>query len=865
MPKITEYPRATAFDAHDVLLKDGVNGTKQIEVEDAAEFMSRSVLNIVCQSETRDTWEVGSYRVADGTTLSNAARLRLTEFAGVNTGEIDVSCSNGYEFYVYAWNSSNGSYVGFLHEDGTFSSSGTTANLKYLTRFSFASYPSYKFKIVLRNAGSPTSNMSISDGDNVTFSVNLVQDLQKDVQTIDGRVDILENEINGILPVPIATSASLTDGGIIRVATGAVNSNAASSYSDFISIDGMAEIIYTKIVTTGSSAPTSGLAFYTSAAESGFISDSGIANGYGATERTAVLSRVSVPQGAKYARFTYWISSEPVYTETPFAVYDAAQYDDAFLQKIDDLEADIVKNAADIESLDKIILPYNLSTELIDGIAVATVNTAGASAGQTYENANFSATPFISIDGISKILYTKCMTSLSTAPAHGMVFYDSNKSMISGIRNGFDAETPYTFLAEASVPQGAEYARFTYWNAERRELYGDFAVYDAAQYKNSLTISTPEKNGGITHAVPDSEGQLNVVRRCRQLTDIKWTPAVDIPRRDRMAVNDSDDFDSTVIFEDVFKAGVEYTGIPYGRALYHSVQWGYGDSVGMKVGIAIGFDTFVSAVMNSESVVAKESVYQADTNNHNACFYAIVCAAFNSYVYNLDQYYTATQIGSAPGMTLVGSVSSTNLSDIQMGDMILNPDIHAAVVSDMVTDKEGNVTYIEISEATTTGNNNWNVLGSQEGGLCRRRMWSASEFATCWASYSIYRYSLIASVPYVKSPYVDTGDEGDAHRVVNFPCIPYMGEGFQYKSGYIPNTKILTPAYKEGYTNKLRVKKDGSNWNVNGTTDYYDVSGPYVEVGFSNVGEYEAYLCQVSNGSEIIKTKPCHWTVVTSV
>ena len=34
MPKITEYPKATSFDANDVLLKDGANGTKKIEIED---------------------------------------------------------------------------------------------------------------------------------------------------------------------------------------------------------------------------------------------------------------------------------------------------------------------------------------------------------------------------------------------------------------------------------------------------------------------------------------------------------------------------------------------------------------------------------------------------------------------------------------------------------------------------------------------------------------------------------------------------------------------------------------------------------------------------------------------------------------
>ena len=41
MPEIKNYPRATRFTTHDVLLKDGSEGTKQIYIEDAVADITR--------------------------------------------------------------------------------------------------------------------------------------------------------------------------------------------------------------------------------------------------------------------------------------------------------------------------------------------------------------------------------------------------------------------------------------------------------------------------------------------------------------------------------------------------------------------------------------------------------------------------------------------------------------------------------------------------------------------------------------------------------------------------------------------------------------------------------------------------------
>ena len=515
---------------------------------------------------------------------------------------------------------------------------------------------------------------------------------------------------------------------------------------------------------------------------------------------------------------------------------------------------EFLKASDKIDKLLRTVYPEQINYSYVaDGYGIR------AQYGDIYSNSNFSATGYIPIIGMNKIRYKRLKVGIQSEPVHGIAFYDENFDYISGIKSDYGAEESTYYYYDADVPNSAYYVRATWLNRETRATFGNFEIFNAEQYDNSATevLNELKEYGSeisITHAKPDNQGMLNVVRRCRQFTDIKWTPSFDIPRRSQMSGDVVGD--TSPIFEDVFKAGTEYIGIPYARATRHASNWGYTD---MKVGWTVGLETFISAVMNSESVVAKDSVY--DANAHDASFYAIVCAALTSYAYNLDRYYTTAELPSVNGMTFIGNISTMLLSDIKMGDMIINVTAHCAVITDIVTNESGEVTYIEISEATTIGNDDWNVLGSEVGGVCRRKMWSVSDFTAKWYSYKIYRYEHIDNVTYTKSPYVDTGNEGDSIRVVNFPCIPYMGENFRYKVGYIENTKILTPAYKAEQTNKLRVIKDGVPWNVNGTQDYYDVSGAYVNVGFSQAGTYSAYLCKVSNGSEVIKTRSCHWTV----
>lgn len=364
---------------------------------------------------------------------------------------------------------------------------------------------------------------------------------------------------------------------------------------------------------------------------------------------------------------------------------------------------------------------------------------------------------------------------------------------------------------------------------------------------------------GITHATPENEGMLNVVKRARQFTDIKWTPAADIPRASILA-NDKASGNHEV-FEDVFLAGVEYTGIPYSETTAPTSRYGYSN---MMVGLGgCGLDTFVSSVENNNTVVHKESAYSS-SGNGAGCYFGSICSGLVSYAYGFSSLVRVNSFPSTAGMTSLGSLASYSPKSIKLGDMLYLYNVHVALITDIIYANNGDVLFIEISETTKGGVGNWtkaknNNGGGQVGGISRRVALPLDSFLDFFSGYSLYRYANIASVTYEPSAYVNVGNELKQLVYHDMPCIPYMGNGFKYKVGYIYNSDVICDC--EGYTH-LKVFKDGAAWNANGTTDLYTVSNGKVTVGFTAKGEYKAYLCKVSGGSVTYHTVPCYWSVV---
>lgn len=480
-----------------------------------------------------------------------------------------------------------------------------------------------------------------------------------------------------------------------------------------------------------------------------------------------------------------------------------------------------------------------------------------ANNGTTGASNYYDATDYIALNGAKMIQFPSPVTTLASVLA-GYAFYDSSKSYISGGSIIVGASAEGTQNRALSVPNGAVYFRSSYWKktyATQQSLpYPPFVLYD-------ITDAIPHKLEKINevvdvlplglHTIPQSNGVLNVIKRCRQMTDIKWTPVIDLPRLN--SVSGNFEADPLVVYEGVFKAGKEYTGLPYGRTDGNILGYTYA-----FVGMEIGFDTFVSSVRNADSSLCKTSRY--DATNHKSVKYAVVCSTLSSYAFGWS--YTPTQsIPNMPNVTKVADIISNgtrmDLSLIKLGDIVCLPSWHVGIVTDIITNSNGDVSIIEVSEADTCGNGNQSLSGGLDGGICRRRGWTTEDFFETWGTFSIYRFGKIDEVTYTPSKYVNVGDEPNMMRYEEFPCMPYMGEGYKYKSGYITNTDILISCNAYDY---LRVFKDGTE--ITGSPFALTSETTKVSAGFSATGDYIAYLCNMSDGADTIKTQNCHWSVI---
>ena len=145
---------------------------------------------------------------------------------------------------------------------------------------------------------------------------------------------------------------------------------------------------------------------------------------------------------------------------------------DSTLQEVVD-EVPILKDGMDT------LLPVNLfNGTLIDGSVNATTGDNGSST-------TLKRTGFISVDGLSEIIYKRIYTTASSA-TWGMAFYTSNNKSTfisgSGQKPSLNNAVYHWEYEKVTVPDEAKYVRFT-WSPSQ----GDFAVFDAVNYESVLT------------------------------------------------------------------------------------------------------------------------------------------------------------------------------------------------------------------------------------------------------------------------------------------------------------------------------------------------------------------------------------------
>lgn len=654
--------------------------------------------------------------------------------------------------------------------------------------------------------------------------------------------DDVNEKLNTVVPLNIAEGVMLSSGKAVNYSTGALQTSTVFSATVFIDITGISKLYYKKLVTSSTSTPQTGMAFYNSAYE--YISGERI--GYRSDALKYNFAEVDVPTGAKYARFTM---SESL--TDPFEVYGVAQYEAASQTKLAVLDEKA-------EAFD-VLVPENIGdTNWLDNWYIKYDN------GTIQTTSTLSITDFIDISGHAELIYTRMFSTSSTSEA-GIAFYDSSKAFISGERASLRASANHVELSRITVPAGAVYLRASFFKEGSSAITIPFGVFDAVQYDNSLLVKFNNVENDLMkeatalglHTMPENRGVLNLIKRCRKLTDIKWTPAVDLPRfmYESTTPPFDEDYDGDMALHYIgkFEAGKEYTGVPYGRC-DDLDDYGYNYSY---VGLNVGFDVFATSVANPQSFVSLESV--GDVADHKSIPFAAVCSSLACYALN-KSYVSTSDIPNISGLQLITPLKVDGVfispNTFKLGDVLNLQSHHVSIITDLVKDENGNVVYIEESEATTVGNGNKDVEGSQTGGLCRRVGYDVNDFFARYENYSLYRYDNIGSIPYTPSKYVNVGDELNMARLLDLPVMPYMGEGFKYKAGYLHNTTL---AIASTYYNKLRVFKDGTE--ITGSPFTVPENATSVDVGFSESGNYEAYLCKMSGGVNTKASAKCHWSV----
>ena len=346
----------------------------------------------------------------------------------------------------------------------------------------------------------------------------------------------------------------------------------------------------------------------------------------------------------------------------------------------------------------------------------------------------------------------------------GCCYYDGKIISVEGFNSGGSAEP-----AVRIIDLSREKVSGTFYPAEagltkEPEVVcveaSDGTLYYAAADGMLRKLTLPEEE--FTHAVPKSEGVANAIRRAYQLTDVQWTPAKNMPGVLKE--------DGSYHYEE-FLAGVTYRGIPYSGVI----------STDTYVGLNVSLESFLTALENENSVLYTENLY-TDSYPKTASYFGTVCSKFAQYVLDVPGSYNTNNVANIPGMDTIALPGEYTVDQIELGDVILDVVHHTTVCTDILYDADGDIAYIEISEAVSP--------------VVRRKLWSAKEFYEHFADYRLCRWQYIDDVPAAPAA---------ADPEAQYALMPRYGNKYNYK---VSSTKGVVDILQDGYS-KAVILRDG--------------------------------------------------------
>lgn len=451
------------------------------------------------------------------------------------------------------------------------------------------------------------------------------------------------------------------------------------------------------------------------------------------------------------------------------------------------------------------------------------IDTSGAAQAST----KGLITYFIPIAPGASIKYRK----LDTVNTVTIAEYGSNKEYLKRATLRA-ANTEYT------IGVNCHFIRFYYDSSS--VLYPEFAYLNFVAY---LSESVEKLLPIGLHTMPKNQGVLNCIKRARQMTDIKWTPASDI---DRVNIVSGQKYDETHhYYQNIFAANREYTGLPYSSRNF--------------IGPRKGITQFVTSAANENSRECTDSQYAGDVNT--ASYYGTVCVTLVSYALHVPQINSPNYtnlVGLTKMYDLLDNGAYHDIDDLELCDVLWEHG-HVAIVTDIVHDQLGHVVAVEVSESTKFGSYLIANGNDDYGGKCRRKIWTKDEFLRWFSSFGVYRYdnALLSKIPYEPNKFVPMVDEPPYVAQAGLPCMPVDGDHAYYYLSTPSQRNVRVLIRDAGYSH-LRVKQNGENFAllpVDGLTELT------VTCDSSTEAVYEAYLC---NEQETMTSASCAWLMLAS-
>lgn len=240
----------------------------------------------------------------------------------------------------------------------------------------------------------------------------------------------------------------------------------------------------------------------------------------------------------------------------------------------------------------------------------------------------------------------------------------------------------------------------------------------AASMDNNLTVEA-QKIG--LHETPKNWGVLNAIKRARQYTDVKWTPATNLERNSQICGVDISADDAPFYEGDLFEAGVEYTGIP---ALKDHREDNPSSWIKDTLGLSCGLDAFVSGVGvpgTASNVFGMPQLSWPVWDYSDICKYAWDVWNDNSNPEE-DESWVEFPLDSFE----LGDYVSGNISYMYGNDE--TQEATTGIITDIIRVGD-EVKAVEICEFNVGGVVNVDDLGGQHGGLASRHWISFEEYS----------------------------------------------------------------------------------------------------------------------------------------